>query len=119
MRVLPKFVSMERTPEEVQEGMTPSFTAANKFPYGLCIRLSQEELDKLDLDTNVDTGDMIHLHALGKVTSVSKRDTEGGQECCVEIQLTDIALEEEDHENEEADAETAEAKIGKRYDQED
>lgn len=103
MRKMPKFVDMARTPEKPPEVAVPSEYPQNLYPYGLCISLSQEDLDKLDLDTAVDAGDFIHLHALGKVTSVSKRDTDQGQDMRVEIQLTSIAVEDEGEENEEAE----------------
>lgn len=101
MQKLPTFVDMQKTPKELKEDAAPiSMGPQNLYPYGLCICLTQEELDKLDLDQDVDTGDMIHLQAIGKVTSVSKYSTDEGQDCRVEIQLTSIALEEDSHDDE-------------------
>lgn len=107
MDVLPKFVDMARSPAEVKKEAPVSLPQApqNIYPYGLCISLCQEELDKLGLDGDVDSGDMVHLHAMGKVTSVIKRDTDQGQDNRIEIQLTAIAVEDESKENEAAEQE--------------
>lgn len=74
---------------EAMEAMAPA--ARPQYPYGCCIRLTSRELSKLDLDTDVDVGDMIDMRAFGTVTSVNK----SGEDCCVEIQLEKIALESE------------------------
>ncbi len=104
MRVLPNFVSMAKSSAEIAEEKSEMVDyPQNLYPYGLCISLCEEELEKLDLDDSVDVGDMIHIHALGKVTSVNKRDTDQGTKIRVEIQMTDIALEDEDHENDDAE----------------
>lgn len=100
MDKLPEFVSMAMEPKEgdmLPENMQPM------YPYGLCIRLTSEELQKLDLEDNCNVGDMLHMHALCEVTSVSKNQTQDGTKCCVELQITHIACESEDEENEEAE----------------
>lgn len=84
--------------------MTPVAMPHNTYPYGLCICLGKDELDKLNMDMEVDAGDMIQFKAMGKVTSVTKRDTDQGMDCRVEIQITAIAvdgMEEEPGEAEE------------------
>ena len=99
-----KMVSMSRTPAEKVEAMMdfmPSATDMPNVPYGLCICLTDVELEKLDLDGDCDVGDTIHLFALAKVTSVSKQDTGDGEKCRIELSLTDVAVESEDEENEE------------------
>lgn len=95
---MPEFVSMKKSKEELAEQHTAMIAPApdypqDIYPYGLCISLCEEELEKLSLSSDVDAGDIIHLQAIGKVTSVNKRDTDQGQKVRVEIQLTDIALE--------------------------
>lgn len=106
---MPKFVDMAKTPAEVKEELSSYSSSAivglgniNVYPYGLCISLCQEDLDKLDMEGDMDVGDLIDLRAIGKVTSVNKRDTENGADCRVEIQLTHIAIEDEEDEEEEA-----------------
>lgn len=103
MDILPKFVDMAKKPielgEEANEAMSPAAMPQNLYPYGLCICLTQEDLDKLDLSGDVDAGDTIHIHALGKVTSVNKRDTTSGTDMRIEIQLTHLAAEGESDED--------------------
>lgn len=56
------------------------------YPYGLCINLTADELDKLGLDdSDVEVGDYLHIEALSCVTSVSKSDGPMGP--CVRIEL--------------------------------
>lgn len=104
-------VDMRRTDKGME---VSSFVGspAPSYPYGLCISLCEEELEKLNLDIeDAAPGDMLHLFCMAKVTSVSKNDTENGNTCRVELQITHIAAESEDEENERS----AEEKIGKLY----
>lgn len=107
-----KMVSLAQSPEKVKESV-PEIVADNAkgptYPWGLCLRLEKEQLEKLKLKANV--GDTIHVFALGKVTSVSERE----ESASVEIQLTDMAAENEDAENEAADPEETERKTNKRW----
>lgn len=104
MHVLPTFVDMAKTPAELEEeksqGPVASHYPQNIYPYGLCICLDEESLEKLNLSSDPDVGDMVHLQAIGKVTSASKNETTEGVRQRVEIQLTHIALSD-DHEDEE------------------
>lgn len=99
--------SMEMDDEE-QADVTEPYPAAErpKYPYGLQICLTQDELKKLDLDPqDAVVGGMVHLHAIARVTSASCTQMEGGDERCrIELQITDMAVESEDAENEAADA---------------
>ncbi len=97
-----EMVDMRRTPEESDkntEGLGPQ-SSPNAYPYGLCICLTHEELEKLDLDSTCEVGDMVHLHALAKVTSFSKRETDVGEDCRVELQIMFMSVEDENDENE-------------------
>lgn len=104
------------TPKEQEENCNPCPDNTPIYPYGLCISLCNDELEKLDLDTDdVEPGDMLHLHCLATVTSISKRDTGTGPDERVELQICFIAAESEDDENEEADKMTPNQKISKLY----
>ena len=102
-------VDMAREPEEIKEDMPKAIEApsAPTYPYGLCLALSEDELEKLGLDGELPkVGMMIHLSAMAKVTSVSqneREDGEGGKKnCCrVELQITHLATENEDEEDKE------------------
>lgn len=105
MQKIPAMISMELDDKEKAEMSSPSLP---KYPYGLCISLCEDELEKLNLDiSDVEPEDMLHMHCLAKVTSVSKRDTSDGMTCRVELQITNINAESEDDENEENQSRTS------------
>jgi hypothetical protein len=109
MDILPKMIDMARTPAQIaDDGDTgPS---APIYPYGLCICLCDEELAKLGLSTDdVEIGDMLHIHGLAKVTSVSTNDTENGSSTRIELTLAYLSapVENEDEENAENERATA------------
>lgn len=81
------------------------------YPWGLCLRLGKDELEKLKLSAQV--GDTIHVFALAKVTSASaSASDEGGESRSLELQITQMSAENEDAENETADQE--EERLNKR-----
>jgi hypothetical protein len=102
-------VDMAREPEEIKEDMPQVAEApsAPVYPYGLCLALTEDELEKLGLDGELPkVGMMIHLSAMAKVTSVSQNEREmpdgGKKNCCrVELQITHLATENEDDEDKE------------------
>lgn len=102
---------MARTTEEKVEAMMPTVPAdMPDYPYGLCISLTEAELEKLGLDDECEVGDMIHLFAMAQVTSVSKTQNDGGNCCRIELQVTHLGCEDEDTETaEEAAGEDEEA----------
>ena len=99
-----KFVDMRKTPrektEEVMEHVMPAVVDIPDVPYGLQICLTNDELDKLDLDDDCECGDTVHLFALAQVTSVSKRDTGNGSESRVELSIVSMCVEDESTEDE-------------------
>ena|ERR1700744_1979882 len=101
---VPAMKDMRVTEKEMAEKLSPTPMDQPIYPYGLCISLCEDELQKLDLhDEELEPGDMIHLHSLAKVTSVSSTDTENGCNCRVELTLCYISCEDEDEEDSEAD----------------
>lgn len=100
---LSNFVDMTMDDKEKQEYINPSANPP-KYPYGLCVSLCEDELEKLGLDAEeLALGDMLHLHALAKVTSVSKNDTEHGSHERVELVLAYIQCEDEGEEDKKVD----------------
>jgi len=83
------------------------------YSYGLCLSLEDDELEKLGIDEELPTvGDIIHLCALAKVTSASQSEREmsdGSKKQCrrIELQITHLATEDEEDENEGAKAQMA------------
>lgn len=107
-------VDMAKTPEELAKDYLGAPTIAapdqSRYPYGLCISLCQDELDKLGLDGDCEVGDMIDLRAMAKVTSVSKNETTSGASIRIELQITHMETE---NESDEYDDEADEAPVYK------
>lgn len=83
---------MAKTPEEMEEMQEGVEYAPPAYPYGLCISLTHEELDKLGLDDNCEVGDILHMVCMAKATSVNKN--ENG--CRIEMQIFDIEVLEDE-----------------------
>lgn len=109
-------VDMARDTEQMQEAMSPmAMPEVNKYPYGLCISLTHDELEKLDLDDECEVGDILHMVAMARVTSVSKNETTNGQNCRIELQIFDIeTLEDENKEYQDDDDKEPKDRIGYR-----
>jgi hypothetical protein len=95
-----KLVSMECTDEEKLDAMAcvPAIKSQPDYPWGLRINLNEGSLKKLEaagLEGQPDIGDYIDLRCFARVTSVSSNETEGGANRCVELQIEEIALENE------------------------
>lgn len=94
-------VDMSLDTKEQEEYASPS---PPKYPYGLCISLCDDELEKLGLDgAEVERGDMLHMHCLAQVTCVSSVDNESGKSNRIELQIKFIEVEDEEEENKEED----------------
>lgn len=123
MKHVAAMVDMAQSKEEIKETMPAAVAESDKagpiYPYGLCLRLTEKELEKLNLDGRPSVGDMIHVFGLAKVTSVSQDASESGERRSVELQITQMAVESEDAENEEMDVEEGirqrKAKEGRWY----
>lgn len=106
---------MKKTTSEATQPMMDQPT----YPYGLCISLCQDELDKLGITVDeLAVNDMLHLHALASVTSISKLDTvNSGQSSRVELQITHIsAIESETDEDKQEETKlSGSQKISKLY----
>ena len=62
-----------------------------QYPYGLCISLGKEELEKLGITALPKVGGQMMITAKAFVKSTSAYDTQGqGQDMRVELQITDM-----------------------------
>lgn len=90
-----KLVSMKMDRKAREESMKPSLVGdAPLYPYGLQLRLDDEALDKLGEDTLPEVGGSIMVIAKAKVTSVSSNESDSGKRRNVELQITDLCLED-------------------------
>lgn len=106
MRTMPNMIDMALSPKEAEEECAPAYDPSQgpKYPWGLGICLTQEELDKLQLSaSDVEVGDIVHIMAFAKVTSVSSTETQEGANSRVELQIIALASEDEDDEEEESE----------------
>lgn len=98
-----RMVDMARTPEEKEEAAElsvatmPSADSMPTYPYGLCLSLGPDEMEKLDLDGDCQVGDLLHFTAMAKVTSVSMSDSEySGPNCRIELQIQQMGVPEDE-----------------------
>lgn len=100
-----KMVDLLETPKQEQNagyGMTspamPMVDNKPRYPYGLCIELNEEVMEKLGIDELPEVGTMIHGVYMAKVTSIRANATEENSSKGMSLQITHMALEDEDRE---------------------
>ena len=90
----PKFVDLKYTKAEAkaeQRGMTMG--KPPQYPWGLCIRLEKDELDKLGIKELPQVGTEVHFAAIAKVTSVNQSSSEDqDEETSVALQITMLSV---------------------------
>lgn len=87
----PKLVDMAYSKAELKEQRTGRLTAGeqNPYPWGLCLHLDKEQLDKLSLTELPQVGSEMHLLCVAKVTSVNHSARDGQDEnASVGLQIT-------------------------------
>lgn len=75
----------------------PMAMSSCPYPYGLRINLSQEQLKALGYSDLPPAGTTLHLEATGVVTRASSEDPDADGDIdylCVEIQITEMGVEE-------------------------
>ena len=95
-----KMVSMKRSEADRRKDMgepAPLEAMAPDYPWGLCINMDGDELDKLGMKELPQVGTVMPMQVLVKVTSVSQSASEGrGEEYDesrrVSFQITDIGI---------------------------
>lgn len=63
-----------------------------EYPYGLCINLNTEALERLGISTLPNVGTVMQIEARAVVQSVSSRD-DGNPSRSVELQITDLSVQ--------------------------
>lgn len=93
-----KLVNMKVDPAEREARYKEStLVEGPRYPYGLCLHLDDEVMEKLGLKELPAVGKPVMVHAMADVTSVSENEytTEGGKtekRQSVSLQITDLAL---------------------------
>jgi len=99
---LRNFKDMARTPAEKSEEIANmGKISVPDYPYGLCISLDETDLENLGIDADFEVGDIIHIAAFARVTSMSSRMHEEKPCCRVELQIEQMAVEDESTEEDE------------------
>lgn len=62
------------------------------YPYGLCLHLSQEQLEKLGITALPAVGTEMTLTAKVFVKGTSAYETQGGKDMSMDLQITDMEL---------------------------
>lgn len=99
-----QMVDLALSPEEAKLGGPSVVTdsEAPRYPWGLTLTLDEKTLEKLKVDhSDWSVGDIFHLHAIARVTSVSEHENQNGNSCNVGLQIVAMGAESEDAENEE------------------
>lgn len=95
-----KLMSMKRTPADKRSNQgepAPIEAMAADFPYGLCINMDKDELDKAGITDLPDVGSTAMMHCKVVVTRVSQSASTGPgaeEETSASFQITDLAFEE-------------------------
>lgn len=96
-----RFVSLERTDEEKLDAIAtcpPALKDTPDYPWGMRICMDEETIKKLEIGELPEVGDTVDMRCFGKVTSVSSDENEGGERRRIEIQITEVAMEDENDE---------------------
>lgn len=87
-------INMETTPAEAKEYTQPSVADAPKYPWGLCITLNDDSLDKLGVKTLPAVGTEVTIVAKATVSRTSENATEGNGNCAtMDLQITDMQID--------------------------
>lgn len=91
-----KMVSMKMSKAEKKKMTEASPMDSPEYPYGLCLNLDKEQIDKLDLGTPKG-GETFMLHARAEVKSITITDEKDGKGYkSLSLQITDMALQKDD-----------------------
>lgn len=91
-----KLTNMKMPAKKAKELNAPATVGADapRYPYGLCLSLENDALDKLGLKSLPKIGAVVEVIAKAKVQRVSETDTtEGGKRRSLELQITDLGFE--------------------------
>ena len=93
---------MELDDDEKLDAPSPIKEYRPDYPWGLRLCLTEQELEKLDLDSSdAFVGGMVHIFAMARIIGVNvSSSSENGDRCRIELQIENLGIESEDAENE-------------------
>ena len=80
-----KPVEREEMPGEIEKDEP-------RYPYGLCISLEKEDMDKLGLSNLPKVGTEVSFMAKAVVKGTSAYETQGGKDMSMDLQITDMEI---------------------------
>lgn len=87
-------INMETTPAEAQEYTQPTIADAPKYPWGLCITLNDDSLEKLGVKSLPPIDTEVTIVAKACVARTSENQTQGGDSCSsMDLQITDMQID--------------------------
>ena|SRR5437588_2415573 len=105
---------MQLTKAELKERGGPAMPVATKdkgpkFPWGLEIRLDEKAMEKLGMDDLPEVGELCQITSLGRIVSVSERETaeQSSKDICIQIEKLALNVKEESDAAEAAEANDA------------
>jgi hypothetical protein len=86
-------INMTMSAEEAKEETQPKAADAPKYPWGLCITLNDDSLEKLGLDKLPAVETEVMIIAKAVVSRFSEYQTQGGEsERSLDLQITDMQI---------------------------
>lgn len=87
-------INMKHSRDEAKSYVEKDVSDEPQYPYGLCIDLSKDELEKLGITALPKVGAEMKIMAVAYVKSTSAYETQGeGKDMRVSLQITDMAIE--------------------------
>jgi len=109
-----KMIDLKRTLADIKADKAEMEGDSNPYPYGACISLDTDELDKLGIKNLPTVGDEYNIMAVGNVTAVRMNSYEkSGEERGITIQIKFLQLVHEDEEPGEVETAASENKENK------
>lgn len=87
-------MKLDKKKDEKDMSIACSEMSKPEYPYGLCIRLEKEQLEKLNMNELPEVGQEMPMKIIAKVSEVSSRQYEKEDHKTVELQITDISTGE-------------------------
>jgi hypothetical protein len=85
----------KRKSEEVIAEPSPEKYEGPRYPWGLCMSLSQDEIKKLGIDfESIDVGSAVQIAGVANVTSKSSNESDKGEPTQrIELQVTHLSVD--------------------------